>query len=433
MIEDLRREFNARFTDAGYRKLLSRLELSCGARIDFRVAETPVFLTTAMLDGMVEAGRALTEHLLGWPEYLAAAEASIPAGYCVAGASAHPNFLTADFALVRAADGSLEPKLVELQAFPSVFGYQAVLAEEYRRVYGLSENLEIFPCGLTEEGYWRLLHETIVGKHDPEQVVLTEVEPERQKTFPDFLVTARRLGIRVVDIAKLEPQGRKLTYRDEQGRRVEIRRIYNRAIADEMMAKRLRLDFDLEAEWDVEWSGHPNWYFRVSKFALPWLSGTVTSGTVAGSRMPAHEVVPPAVFLDDFLDGTGLEALQRAAVPKRRAAGAVYEHLLLKPLFSFAGKGIIFTPSHEELLAIPADERRGYLVQQRMRFEPTIETPHGLTQAEVRILYAWPDGGRLTAAISLVRLGRGRMMGVDHNREMAWVGASAAFAVAESA
>ncbi len=430
MIERLRREFQARYTAAGYARLLAGLEARCGTPIPFRVAETPVFLPAGMLDGLARMGAELTERLLGDAAYLAAAERSIPAGYRVAGASGHPHFLTADFALVRGADGTLEPKLVELQAFPSVFGYQAVLAEEYVRAYGLDAmaggKLEIFLSGLTEDGYWKLLRETIVGVDDPRQVVLAEVDPARQKTLPDFLVTAERLGVRVVDIAAIEPMGRKLGYRDEQGRWVEIRRIYNRAIADEMMAKRVRLQFDLEAEWDVQWAGHPNWYFRVSKFALPWLSGTVV-----GSSIEAHACVPPAAFLEDFLAGQGYAALQRAGVPlpEQRSGGAVYDELLLKPLFSFAGKGIVFAPSDAELEAIPAGERGHYLVQQRMRFEPTIATPHGMTQAEIRILYAWPDGGAMTPAISLVRLGRSAMMGVDHNRDLEWVGASAAFSV----
>lgn len=426
MIERLRREFNAQYSDAAYRRLLAALEARCGTPIRFRVAETPVFLPSGLLEELAETGRVLTERLLGNADYLAAAERSIPAGYRVAGVSAHPHFMTADFALVRGADGSLEPRLVELQAFPSVFGYQAVLADEYRRAYAFNAELDIFLGGLTEDGYWQLLRETIVAGHDPRQVVLTEVDPEGQKTLPDFRVTAERLGIAVVEIAALEPVGRKLFYRDGQGRRVEIRRIYNRAIADEMMARRVQLPFGLEADWDVEWAGHPNWYFRVSKLALPWLSGTV-----AGSAMEVHGCVPPAAFLDDFLDGAGYAALQRAGVPlpEHRRADAVYEQLLLKPLFSFAGKGIVFAPTDAELEAIPPGERGQYLVQQRMHFEPTIATPHGLTQAEIRILYAWPDSGRMTAAMSLVRLGRGRMMGVDHNREMEWVGASAAFGV----
>jgi hypothetical protein len=173
----------------------------------------------------------------------------------------------------------------------------------------------------------------------------------------------------------------------------------------------------------VEWAGHPNWYFLISKFSIPWLT-----------RSPArHEVVPPAVFLSDFLEGTGREQLAAAgvALPGRAGPETVYDELLLKPLFSFAGKGIQFEPTQAQLEAIPAARRGDFLLQKRMNFAATIETPHGLTQAEIRILYLWPDEGSLTAVLSLVRLGRGTMMGVDHNRNQQWVGASAAFFISE--
>ena len=98
-------------------------------------------------------------------------------------------------------------------------------------------------------------------------------------------------------------------------------------------------------------------------------------------------------------------------------------------MFSFAGKGIEFSPTRARLEALSLEDRKSHIVQQRMHFEPTIETPCGLTQAEIRILYLWPDGGELTPALSLVRLGRGKMMGVDHNKNQEWVGGSAAFYV----
>jgi hypothetical protein len=171
--------------------------------------------------------------------------------------------------------------------------------------------------------------------------------------------------------------------------------------------------------WDVEWAGHPNWYFLISKFSIPWLS-----------RPPgSHPVVPPAVLVSDFLQGAGRVELTAAGVPLPSQIGpdTVLAELLLKPLFSFAGQGIQFDPTMDQLAAIPAARRTEFLLQQRMRFVPTIETPCGLTQAEIRILYLWPDGGSLTPVLSLVRLGRGKMMGVDHNKDQAWVGASAAF------
>ncbi len=419
MIPALRRRFNDCFSPQAYEALLALLEDRCGVRIGFRVAETPVFLERSLLDRMADAGAALTRSLMANPACLATARSAIPRGYDVAGQTAHPNFLTADFALIRDATGNLVPRLVEIQAFPSVYGYQVELCSAYRAAFGLEAGLGTFLGGLDDRSYWSLLRETVVGSHDPQNVVLTELDPMRQKTRPDFEVTARQLGIAVVDIRELQPVADRLHYRDGKGHLVPIHRIYNRAIADELMARGVQLPFDLTREWQVEWAGHPNWYFLISKFSIPWL-------TRPDMR---HTVVPPAVFLSDFLEGSGRRELENAGVPLPAGSGpdAVYAELLLKPLFSFAGKGIVFEPSQALLEEIPPQERSGYLLQQRMRFEPAIETPYGPTQAEIRILYLWPDGGRLTPALSLVRLGRGKMMGVDHNRNQLWVGASAAF------
>lgn len=431
MIAELREAFNAAYKPENYQTLLKRLDARAGTKIDFRVAETPVFLPQQMLERMASAGAELTHQLLAWPEYMAGAQASIPEGFRVAGDSAHPHFLTADFALVRTAGGELAPRLVEIQAFPSVYAYQAMLAEEYLRVFSLPDSLGVFLGGLSQESFWELFRRTVLGRYAPENVVLTEVDPEHQKTLPDFLLTAQAVGIAVVDIASLEPVGDKLHYRNEAGQLVTIHRIYNRAIADEMIARQVRLRFDLTHPWDVEWAGHPNWYFLISKYSVPWLSSGLSASPASDPLAAAvrPSVVPPAVFLDDLLRGEGLEKLKAAgvALPESHGVDAVYESLLLKPLFSFAGKGIQFAPSRFELEAISENERGNYLLQERMHFVPTIETPHGLTQAEVRILYLWPDGGELTPVLPLVRLGRGKMMGVDHNRDKEWVGASAAF------
>jgi hypothetical protein len=423
----LRAAFNAGYQPGQYRDLLAGLDLRSGTKIEFRVAETPVFLPKSMLDELAQAGAELTFRLLDWPEYLASARRSIPPEFLVAGESSHPNFVTADFALVHAQNGNahveqLVPRLVEIQAFPSVFAYQALLAQEYSRAFDLPETLGTFLGGLTHEKFWELFRETVLGKHAPENVVLTEVDPHHQKTLPDFLLTAKRLGIAIVDIATLVPVGNKLHYRDATGKLIPIHRIYNRAIADEIIARKIELPFRLTDPWDVEWAGHPNWYFLISKYSVPWLA-------MPHSRPSPDSVVPPAVFLNDFLSGEGPDRLRAAGVelPDDTGGETIYENLLLKPLFSFAGKGIQFAPRRAELAAIPEAERRNYLLQQRMHFIPTIETPHGLTQAEIRILYLWPDEGKLTAVIPLVRLGRGKMMGVDHNRNKEWVGASAAF------
>lgn len=417
MIQELRRAFNANFLPERYATLLRLLNDRCGVPVNYRVAETPVFLPASLLNELASTGAALTHSLLASPDYLCAARTAIPRGFDIPGETEHPHFLTADFALIRNDAGRLMPRLVEIQAFPSVYGYQDVLSSAYRDAFDLPAGLGGFLSGLDEAGYWSLLRQTIVGRHDPKNVALTELDPRRQKTLPDFEITARRLGIAVVDIRSLEPVGERLHYRDDNGSLIPIHRIYNRAIADELIARNVRLPFDWTRPWNVEWAGHPNWYFLISKFSIPWLADA------------GHTVVPPAVFLDRFLDGPGRAELQAAGVPMPTPVTpeSEYSELLLKPLFSFAGKGIQFGPKQHELESIPREKRGEFLLQQKMRFEPTIETPCGLTQAEIRILYLWPDGGSLTPALSLVRLGRGKMMGVDHNKNQEWVGASAAF------
>ena len=419
MIPELRKRFNYEYSANQYEELLRQLEQRCGSRVEFRVAETPVFLERRMLDEMAKAGSDMACELMGDPEYLEAARRAIPEKYRVAAENRRPHFLTADFGLVREASGALTPRLVEIQAFPSVYAYQAVLNRSYVQAYGLDDSrLGWYLDGLDKDKYWELLSRTVLGGQDPIHVVLTEIDPLHQKTLPDFDVTAKRLGIAVVDIRALEPVEDKLHYRNSMGKLIPINRIYNRAIVDELIARNVELPFDLTKKWDVEWAGHPNWYFLISKFSIPWLT----------RRGGWERVVPPAVFLDDFLGGDGRRLLESAGVQMPPAGrDAVYSELLLKPLFSFAGKGIQFDPSQADLEAIPADQRGQYLLQQRVRFEPTIETPFGLTQAEIRILYLWPDRETLRPALSLVRLGRGKMMGVDHNRNQEWVGGSAAF------
>ena len=421
MIAELREAFNGRFTPAAYAELLAKLDARCGTHVEFRVAETPVFLPKTLMDHIAAVGAALAERLMGWPEYLSAARKSIPPAYLVAGEAPHPNFLTADFALVRESDGSLAPRLVEIQAFPSVYAYQVALNDTYTEVFDLSASPGMFLGDLTADDFWTLFRKTVLGTHGAENVVLLEVDPYHQKTLPDFLLTRQRLGISVIDIAEIVPIGNKLHYRNDLGALIPIHRIYNRAIADEMMARGVKLPFGLTEAWDVEWAGHPNWYFLISKFSVPWLAQDEEG---LGEE---RKVVPPAVFLTDFLSGKGFEQLRRAGVELPDGPESVYENLLLKPLFSFAGKGIQFAPSRAELEAIPEADRGNYLLQEKMFFVPTIETPHGLTQAEIRILYLWPDGGDLTPTLSLVRLGRGKMMGVDHNRNQEWVGASGSF------
>ena len=391
MIPTLRQAFNASFTQEKYDRLRREMTTRCGMEIPFALCETPCFFPSALVDRMGEDGKALIRQLVDSPEYHKRSEASIPARFRVPNETAHPMFIQVDFGLVRDAAGDLQPKLVELQAFPSLYAYQPVLSQAYMDVFELDPNLRYFLSGLDSASYKQLLSEAIVAGHDPANVILMEVHPDEQKTRPDFLLTEKLLGIRTVCITRILKQGRRLFY-DEGGQQVPIERIYNRAIVDELERKGIALPFDFRDDLDVEWAGHPNWYFRISKYSIPYLK---------------HPSVPRTWFLDQLTE-----------VP------ADLENFVLKPLYSFAGLGVVIAPSRKDIDAIPTAKRGEYILQERLNFTPVVATPHGMTKVELRIMYVWLD--ELRPVLTIVRMGRGLMMGVDQNKNMVWVGSSAA-------
>src|SRR5271154_99057 len=391
MISSYRHDFNSRFTPAKYEQLRREMTGRCGMEVPFAMCETPCFFPTALVERMAEDGKALIRQLVDNPDYRARSEASIQAEFRVPNESAHPMFIQVDFGLVRDWAGELQPKLVELQAFPSLYAYQPVLAQAYIDIFGLDPTLRYFLNGLDSDGYKRRLQNAIVAGHDPANVVLMELHPEEQKTRPDFLLTEKLLGIRTICITNIIKRGRQLFYEDV-GKHVPIQRIYNRTIVDELERKNVTLPFDFRDDLDVEWAGHPNWYFRISKYSIPYLK---------------HPSVPRTWFLDQLTE-----------------VRADLENFVLKPLYSFAGLGVVIAPSRADIDAIPAAKRGDYILQERLNFTPVVDTPYGLTKVELRIMYVWLD--QLIPVLTIVRMGRGLMMGVDHNKNMAWVGSSAA-------
>ena len=394
MIPALRKQFNSSFSPANYETFLRRMDEICGTHVQFRLSETPCFFSKSLLDRLAQDGQELIRQLVENPSYRAKSDAAIPAEFNAPNEAPHPMFVQVDFGLVRDPQGQLQPKLVELQAFPSLYAYQAFLAQLYIDVYGLnnpaSGSLNYFLSGLTGDSYRELLRRAIVGEHDPENVILMEIHPEQQKTLPDFRLTQELLGVPFVDIVDIKKEGSHLYYL-RGGKRIPIHRIYNRAIVDELQRKNVTLNFDWRDDLDVEWAGHPNWYFRISKFSIPYLR---------------HRSVPKTWFLHEL-----------AEVP------ADLENYALKPLYSFAGLGVVIAPNRQDIDAIPREKRPYYILQERMNFEPVIETPHGRTKAEVRVMYIWLED--LKPVLTIIRMGRGLMMGVDHNKNMEWVGASA--------
>jgi hypothetical protein len=391
LIPSLRASFNASWTEAKYRDLIRRLETRTWATLGFPISETPCFFPRSLMSSLAATGIELVNQILESDDAMAAADGAVPDRFKGDGAEALPTFVQVDFGLVRAADGSIQPKLVELQAFASLYGFQLAVAEAYREAFSLPASLDVYLDDLGAGSYHSLVANAIAGDRDPAEVVLMEIEPRKQKTWPDFVVTEQMWGVRAIDVSEVHREGRRLYYRRD-GKATQIKRIYNRVIPDELERKHIQLPFGYGDDLEVEWAGHPAWYFRISKFSIPFLR---------------HACVPETRFLD------GIESL-----PVER------DRYLLKPLFSFAGGGIIFAPTDAQIAAIPMRERKNYILQERIDFTPVIDTPEGAAQAEIRIMYV-RAGSELRAVLPLLRMGRGKMMGVDHNKGLRWVGASA--------
>ena len=383
MIPSLRQQFNQRFTPEKYQKFLSLVEQRGGVPPRFRHNESPLFLPEDRAHDLGATGLELIRQL-STREYFKLSEQTLPADFRVAGDEGRPMFLQVDFGI----DLEGKWKLVEIQGFPSLYAYQPLLAECYRDAYEI-EGLRHLPGHLSAERYRELLCRAILGDAHPEEVVLLEIDPKNQKTYCDFVVTEQLCGIRTVDITDVRQSGRELYY-EHDGKRHTIRRIYNRAIVDELQRRDVELQFDLTADLDVEWAGHPNWFFRISKFSLPYLK---------------HESVPETYFLRD--------------APSINDP----ENWVLKPLFSFAGLGVVVAPSMEHIQAADPDR---YILQRRIEFAAPMATPYGPTKCELRAMYLWIEEQPEFVNI-IVRTGRGTQMGVDFNKGLEWVGASAVF------
>jgi hypothetical protein len=390
VVPELRHKFNSEFTPARYESLLESLEESVGDKIDFRLCETPVFIPCDLLQEMLEASRSIIAEL-GTPQYHTLSDRAIPPAFLAPAEGKHPSFIQIDFGVTRETKGRLVPRLIELQGCASLYAFQLVLPEEYGGHYDLA-GLEYLFGGMSREDYLALFRKTVLGEHSPREVILMEIDPAHQKTRPDFVLTERLIGVPTVDITAITKRGRKLFF-SREGKDVEIRRIYNRVIIDELVRAGVKAAFDFRDDLDVEWAGHPNWFFRMSKFSLPFLT---------------HPTVPRSWLLDE----TG---------PYRDDLS----QLVLKPLFSFAGAGVKLDVTQADLDLIPAQERSNYVLQEKVNYEPVVETPNEPSKAEIRIMFLWPDEDRdPTAVTTLLRLSKGAMMGVDFNKKKDWVGSS---------
>jgi hypothetical protein len=388
----LRAKFNADFTPKKYDALTRCVNESEKWPADFRISETPVFLTRDFTDEVMRAAKEIVD-ATRTPELAQHAAAAVPKGLEVPNEAAHPNFLVVDFAICAKGD-RLVPRLIELQAFPSLFGFQLLLLDCIRKAYpAIPRSWTSSFGGIKDEAYLDLLRRTILADSAPENVVLLEIEPENQKTRIDFAATETLLGVCPVCVMKIKKRGRQLFYdRDED--EVKIERIYNRVIFDELTQRHdLNLAFRFQDDLDVTWVGHPNWYFRISKHSLPFLKTAHTSATFFADEFPASEKI---------------------------------DNYVLKPLYSFAGHGVDMEPTREKIAAL--ENPHEWILQKKIDYAAFVPTVDGhKSKAEIRMMFVWPDNDPdPTLVNNLVRMSQGKMMGVDFNIDKTWVGASIA-------
>jgi hypothetical protein len=394
MVPALRTYYNQHFSSTKYQSFLDSIASEAGAAPVFRVAETPVFVPAALTDKLVQACEEIVEVILQ-PDFRQLTRDAIPPQLKVPGEHGHPHFLIIDFAVCRQENGELAPQLIELQGFPTLFAFQELMARQFRQHFDIPASVDNFFNGLNGDSYFDLLRQLICGHYDPKEVILLEVKPHEQKTRIDFYYTQKRLGITPVCITELIQEGTRLFYLRE-GQKTQVKRIYNRVIFDDLLKQQPALGSypNLFQDLDVEWITHPNWFYRISKYMLPLIHS---------------DFAPKSWYLHTL-----------PVVP------ADLEHYVLKPLFSFAGQGVIIDVTAADIDKIRDPEN--WVLQHKVQYAPVIYTPGGPAHCEIRMMYIWPEGSpRPMLVHNLARISRGKMIGVSNNGLDTWVGGSCCF------
>ncbi len=394
MVPFIRKAFNDRFTESRYSNFLEDLNSKYPGAIEFRIAETPIFVDTGFRDKMIECSEGIIDLIIS-PEYRQITERSIPKRDYVPHENGHCHMIALDFGVCENEAGELEPQLIELQGFPTLFAFQAYYPDVVEKHFDIPEEYSHYFGGHDITSYLEKMRKLILGEHAPENVILLEIKPHLQKTRVDFYCTQDYWGIRPVCLTELILEGKDLFYQRD-GIKTKINRIYNRVIFDDLHAQQNELGAvpDIRQVLDVEWIPHPNWFYRISKFTLPYI---------------ISPYVPQTFFLDKLKD-----------LP------ADLENYVLKPLYSFAGKGVVIDIRPEDIKELKDPEN--WILQRKVKYANAIETPDGPAKAEIRLMYIWKDGdSRPVLMTNLARLSKGKMIGVRYNMDKKWVGGSVAY------
>ena len=393
MQKALRQQFNDRFTEEKYQAYLAQLESLHPGALDFRNAETPIYVPADFTKKMLAACDDIIDVIVD-PRFIANTDGAIPTNLKVANEKPYSDFIAFDFGVCENEAGELEPQLIEMQGFPTLFAFQpfhTAITNAYAQVPATHS---AYLNGYTEATYLELLKEIIVGKLNPADVILLEIYPHQQKTRIDFYCTEDVLGIKTVCLTELTGEGNQLYY-ELDGKKTLIKRIYNRLIFDDLHQQGdLGNIIDLNHHWEVEWVPHPNWFYRISKYTLPLIH---------------NRYVPATFYLDEIKE-----------IP------ADLENYVLKPLFSFAGMGVVIdvTPADIEAVTDP----HNWILQKKVKYADVIVTPDGTAKAEIRLFYFWKEGwDRPKAVLNLSRLSKGKMIGTRYNKDKDWVGGTVAY------
>lgn len=391
MIPELRKKFNKEFTKEKYENFLQDLNSKHPGAIEFRVAETPVFVPNDFTDKLVDACESIVDVIVR-PNFKELTSRAVPQSDYVPNENDHAHMIAFDFGVCENAEGELEPQLIEMQGFPTLFAFQVYYPSLIKKHFDIPSNFSQYLGGYNEASYIKDLREVVLGNMPAEHTILLEIKPHEQKTRIDFYCTEDYLAIQPVCITELIQEGKKLFYMRD-GKKTQVKRIYNRVIFDDLYAQKdsLVAHVDIRQELDVEWIPHPNWFYRISKFTLPLIR---------------HPYIPKTYFLNEIKQ-----------IPYD------LQNYVLKPLFSFAGQGVIIDVMDKDIENVKDPEN--WILQKKVKYADVIKTPDDPAKAEFRIMYLWKDGWpRPKAAINLARLSKGKMIGVRYNKDKEWVGGS---------
>ncbi len=388
MISKYRQLFNDSFTLDKYQEFQDDIAADFAYLPTFRMAETPFFISKELKSQLMEGCEDVIR-LIQQDNFKQLTEKSLELNTKVPNEDGHTTFLAIDFGICEE-DGKILPKLIEVQGFPSLFNYQFVLYDKFKKFYPFLEELTPFINDISGSEYLKIIEDAMCNGLPKENVILLEIEPEKQNTKIDFYYCRRDIGIPIVCVTELIKKDKQLFYKNEAGALIQVKRIYNRVIFDELeLRKDLKMNFSFSDDLDVEWAGHPNWFFRISKFILPMLKGKY------------------------FIETTLLSELKEIPTD--------LENYVLKPLFSFSGSGVIFHVTKEDIEAV--SEKELYILQKKVNYIPIVQSPDGKVKAEVRVLCVWKKEDKApTLLCNLVRLSRGEMIGVKFNKDKDWVG-----------